>query len=73
MWILTYEVNEYDQYGEYFKDAWPEKPTREQIEKILQNEKMNYTDILIDHILDGGGRQDVEYEWFYLFEHHSKV
>lgn len=22
MWILTYEVNDYNQYGEYFQHAW---------------------------------------------------
>lgn len=45
MWILTYEVNDYRQHGEYYKKAWAERPTKEQIVdcfkgsyKLSQNE-----------------------------------
>lgn len=31
VWILTSEVNDYDQYGEYFEAVFKEKPTLEQL------------------------------------------
>lgn len=37
VWVLTSEVNAYDQYGEYFEDVYKEKPTEDQI-----SDKMGY-------------------------------
>lgn len=31
VWILTTEYNDYDQYGEYFLQAFASKPTPEQL------------------------------------------
>lgn len=33
IWVLTQEVNDYNQHGAYFIDAWHEKPTIEQLAK----------------------------------------
>jgi hypothetical protein len=62
MWILTEEYNDYDQYGEYFVQAYLNKPTREQ---LLQHEVEEYR---VDHVLAGGGRQKWENQWYILTE-----
>lgn len=64
MWILTEEYNDYDQHGEYFIAAWNDKPTLDQLldMEILGNENL-------EHILNGGGRVDIEYQWFNLHEY----
>ena len=62
MFILTRELNEYDQWGEYFVAAFSEKPTVRALENILGS-----TD-LARHVLTGGGRQEYEYAWYFLRE-----
>jgi hypothetical protein len=62
MWILTEEYNDYDQYGEYFVYAWPCKPAKEELLKVLEY----YMDgRLLDHVYSGGGRTDrYESHWY---------
>lgn len=62
MWVLTREINQYDQDGEYFVDVWMDKPSHQQLTElgVPQNR--------LRHVLDGGGRVGYEYEWFYLRE-----
>ena len=60
VWILTYEVNEYDQEGEYFLEVFGNKPTEEQLRGMLPN------DVDVQHVLNGGGRVLYEYKWFHL-------
>lgn len=62
IWVLTREVNDYDQHGEYFVDAWLDKPTHQTLTLcgVPQNR--------LRHVLNGGGRVEYEYEWFYLRE-----
>lgn len=67
VWVLTREINQYDQDGEYFQAAWPEKPTRAQLKEALCDPA---NDALIDRVMDGGGRTEkLEDEWFHLAEH----
>lgn len=65
MWILTREINEYDQDGEYFVAAWSFKPTATKLSKHFEAADNDY----LHFILNGGGRRDCEYEWFNLFEY----
>lgn len=60
VWILTYEVNAYDQYGEYFQAVFANKPTHEQLTKhgVPQH--------ALRHVLNGGGRIKFEDEWWIL-------
>ena len=62
IWILTREINGFDQEGEYFVDAWNEKPTPQTLTLlgVPQNR--------LRHVLNGGGRVKYEYEWFFLRE-----
>lgn len=62
IWVLTREVNEYDQFGEYFVAAFPSKPHHSQ---LTAN---NVSQDRLRHVLNGGGRLGNEYEWFYLRE-----
>jgi hypothetical protein len=64
-WILTREINEYDQDGEYFVAVFRSKPSHEILEDIL-NIDPYYGKKLIEHILAGGGRRDNEHEWYHL-------
>lgn len=65
VWILTSEYNDYDQHGEYFINAYKEKPTFEDLAKELELDPEFHTETL-EHILRGGGRQGVEHIWYYL-------
>lgn len=61
IWILTREINAYDQDGEYFVSAFSQKPTIAQIEKIC-----GYNELGATHVLNGGGRRNAEEEWYNL-------
>lgn len=70
VWVLTSEYNAYDQYGEYFIHAWHEKPSATQLAKVLKTKE----DIVRDNdylhfLLNGGGREQLEYVWYNLQEH----
>lgn len=75
-WILTCEVNEYDQAGEYFVSFFFKKPTKEAIKAALLEsdfvDSLSGTipdvDSLVDHVMHTGGRQGLEYLWFRLRE-----
>jgi len=60
IWNLTSEVNEYDQQGEYYVKTFIKKPTR----KVLLS--LGVPENLVNHVLNGGGRQHFEDEWFHL-------
>ena len=63
VWVVTREINEYNQDGEYFVAAFKSKPTFQQLKKLL-----NGDDVTIDKLTRGGGRQGTEYEWYNLLE-----
>lgn len=69
MWIVTREVNAYDQEGEYFIAAYDHKPTFQELKLLLPHKK----DSVVGKLTRGGGREDSEYEWYYLFEIESGV
>ena len=64
MWVLTRSINEYNQDGDYLICVFSSKPTVEKLIEIFGiSEK--YAKFLI---LEGGGREDSEDEWWYLSE-----
>lgn len=67
VWVLTYEVNEYNQYGEYFIEMWTDKPSKEALEKYVSGYRWSSDDDL-EHLLNGGGRRGYEDDWYYLIE-----
>lgn len=62
VWVLTHEINEYDQHGEYFDRVWQSKPTAQQ---LIDADVREWE---VEHVLSGGGRVDNEYMWFHLKE-----
>ena len=60
VWILTREVNDYDQHGEYFVSVFGGKPTHKHLTE------MNVPNNRLRHVLNGGGRVGYEEEWFHL-------
>jgi hypothetical protein len=63
IWVLTREINEGNQDGEYFVDAWTEEPTPQMLldSGVPENR--------LRHIfMNGGGRIGGEDEWFYLYK-----
>lgn len=62
VWILTREINMYDQDGEYFVAVFANKPTHQQLTEcgVATNR--------LRHTLNGGGRVECEDEWFILTE-----
>lgn len=72
VWVLTFEVNDYDQHGEYFVDVFAEKPT---IEQIIDSTKGYHPSHDVAellkfclHVQNGGGRRSVEDVWYNLVE-----
>jgi hypothetical protein len=52
-WVLTYEVNDYDQHGEYFLMCWPYKPSDEQLRAELEEDGSVYS---VEHVKNNLGR-----------------
>jgi hypothetical protein len=62
IWVLTREINQYNQDGEYFVGAWRKKPTHQQLTEVgVPQDRLSM-------VLEGGGRVYPEEEWFYLKE-----
>lgn len=63
VWILTEELNSYDQHGEYFVAVFARVPHHSELSQygVPQNR--------LRHVLNGGGRIGVEDHWFYLRPH----
>jgi hypothetical protein len=64
MWIVTRAINDYNQDGDYFVCAFEDKPTFQDLKKSLPYEN----DVTIGKLTRGGGRQDIEDNWYYLTE-----
>ena len=61
IWVLTREINEYDQDGEYFVNAWIGKPTAEQLRVHIP-----YENEVQKALEEGGGRVDSRDTWYHL-------
>jgi len=77
MWILTREINEYDQDGAYFEAAFENKPDLYELSnyfypandfKRLNKEQLTF----LIHVLNNGGRREFEHTWYNLFEYQPK-
>ena len=67
VWILTREVNEYEQQGEYFVAVFGGKPAHEELTALgVPRNRLR-------HVLNGGGRVVHENEWFHLSSHTVKT
>lgn len=57
LWIILRSINQYDQDGEYFEMAFDHKPS------VKELNKLGYDG---EYLIEGGGRKNVEYEWYTL-------
>jgi len=71
VWILTREINEHDQAGEYFVEVFRDRPEHWQLSSLgVPTNRLR-------HVLNGGGRvtrmknghPNMDNEWFFLKEH----
>lgn len=65
VWVLTSSYNDYDRHGDYFEGVFSEKPSAAD---LVLNYKLP-ADVAEFVVSTGGGRQNVEYTWYYLTEH----
>lgn len=73
IWVLTFEVNDHDQHGEYFKAAFAKKPTLGQLAEVMRGWGDLSTDVMaavafLERLLEGGGRHKEEHIWYNLKE-----
>lgn len=68
IWVLTVEVNDYNQYGEYFCSCWDHKPDKQELFETI-DEEGEWKEKVVDNLLEkGGGRIAVEEMWYSLKE-----
>lgn len=65
VWILTREINQYDQDGEYFEYVFREKPSILKLKALYPD----LSDEYLLHIINKGGRANFEDTWYHLYEH----
>lgn len=72
LWVVTECVNDYNQYGEYFKSVFKTKPNLTQLSQLIYEkplEQLTEAEILYTvSLFNGGGRRGNESSWFYLRE-----
>jgi hypothetical protein len=69
MWILTEEINDYNQHGEYFIELFDEKPSPELLRVVAAEHGYCCSKDFIKHVLNGGGRIERDHSWLNLREH----
>lgn len=62
IFVLTREINQYDQDGEYFVEVYASKPSYQQLIEVGVPRNR------IRHVMNGGGRVGTEDQWFFLRE-----
>lgn len=74
MYAITRSINQYDQDGEYIHTIYLDRPTRNELRLLFYGEDYipeigpSNEEKFITHLLNGGGRLDYEYEWYFLTE-----
>ncbi len=68
IWIVTGEVNAYEQEGEYFVAAFNNKPSFSELRKLIDNSGDRVSDATIGKLTRGGGREGIEDTWYNLHE-----
>lgn len=63
IYVLTREINAYEQDDEYFVAAFDHMPTKSELQDKI------FDETIIDHVLKGGGRIADEDEWWWLYEY----
>ena len=64
VWVLTYEVNDYDQHGEYFEAVYGHRPTLEQLLDVGGMGRSTAKRL----VAGVSGREGTEHMWWHLHE-----
>lgn len=67
-WVLTRQINEYNQDGEYFEAVFAEKPDYDKLAKVLLSKGWDSKEMIDNLLNNGGGRQGREETWYNLRE-----
>lgn len=62
VYVLTREINDYDQDGEYFVAVFSDIP------KAAKLISLGVPQNKLRHVMNGGGRLEYDQEWFWLRE-----
>lgn len=62
IYVVTKEVNEYDQYGSYFVAVFRSSPSIKKLENL--NLGLSFEEL--QHLQEGGGRINTEDQWYWL-------
>lgn len=75
VWVLTYEVNDYDQHGSYFEAVFARHPSLKTLADYFATNTVRASIgdpmqavAFLEHLRAGGGRQGVEDTWYNLIE-----
>ncbi len=71
VWVLTTRYNDHDQHGAYFCCVWAKKPTLSQLAEYFKYSTGQPGNVMaavafLLHVEAGGGRQEVEDQWYEL-------
>ena len=77
MLVLTSEVNDYNQCGEYFVCLFSSMPSFNDLKNVIESSPFYVDKSIIDHVCGnlirtGGGRIDSEECWFFLREENPR-
>ena len=64
VWVVTREINMYDQDGDYLVAVYRRKPDFAKLKKLLPH----LSDATVGKLTRGGGREACEDEWYNLSE-----
>jgi len=74
VYVLTFELNDYDQHGDYILTVFESLPTLQELSAWFSkhNETPRFRDMgeavaFFEHLRQGGGRQDREDMWYSLY------
>lgn len=65
VWVLTEEFNDYNQNGEYFVAVFGTKPSADKLAAFVDPHSNRAR---LQHIANGGGREELEDHWYHLRE-----
>jgi hypothetical protein len=75
VWVLTYEVNDYDQHGRYFEAAFAQHPSLKTLADYFSANTVRANlggpmeaVSFLEHLRAGGGRRALEDTWYNLDE-----
>lgn len=68
IYVITYEINQYDQEGEYFYAAFLNEPKLAELSQLFFEKTIDELEdeqiLFLSHVKSGGGRKHNEHLWY---------